>query len=309
MQSLLDVILPVFLIIGLGYIAVWRGWINDDAIDGVMTFAQTFAVPLLLFKAISTLDLKQNFDVSMLFSFYSGATAGFVVGMLGARYLFNRPWEDSVAIGFIGLFSNSLLLGLPITERAYGTDALATNYMIIALHAPFCFGLGITVMEVVRNRGHGTSKTIKSALRAIFRNTLVIGIMLGFMVNLTEMPLPGFFTDALGMIARAALPTALFGMGGVLYRYRPEGDMRVILFICAVSLILHPTIVWVMGRTLSLDQGAFRSAVLTSAMAPGISAYIFANMYGVAKRVAASAVLLSTAATIITAWVWLGLLG
>ena len=309
MQALLDVILPVFLVIGLGYLAVWRGWINNDGIDGLMKFAQNFAIPLLLFHAISTLDLGQNFNVAMLVSFYSGATAGFIVGLLGARYLFGRPWEDSVAIGFIGLFSNSLLLGLAITERAYGVDALAANYMIIALHAPFCYGLGITVMEVVRNHGQGSVKTVKAVLRAMFRNVLVIGIMLGFTVNLTGMPMPEFITDALSLITRAALPAALFGMGGVLFRYRPKGDMRIILFISAVSLILHPLIVWFMGNALSLNQGAFRSAVLTSAMAPGINAYIFANMYGVAKRVAASAVLLSTAATIITAWVWLGLLG
>ncbi len=309
MQALLDVILPVFLVIGLGYLAVWRGWINDTGIDGLMKFAQNFAIPLLLFHAISTLDLGQNFDVAMLFSFYSGAAAGFAAGLFGARFIFNRPWEDSVAIGFVGLFSNSLLLGLAITERAYGADALAANYMIIALHAPFCYGLGITVMEVVRNRGHGSVKTIRAVLRAIFRNVLVIGIMVGFAVNLTGTPIPGFVTDALDLITRAALPAALFGMGGVLYRYRPEGDMRIILYISAVSLILHPTIVWFMGSAFSLPQGAFRSAVLTSAMAPGINAYIFANMYGVARRVAASAVLLSTAATIFTAWVWLGLLG
>lgn len=309
MQALLDVILPVFLVIGLGYLAVWRGWINNEGIDGLMKFAQNFAIPLLLFHAISGLDLGQNFNVAMLFSFYTGATAGFVVGMLGARFIFGRPWEDSVAIGFIGLFSNSLLLGLAITERAYGTEALAANYMIIALHAPFCYGLGITVMEVVRNRGQGPVTTVKAVLRAMFRNILVIAIVLGIAVNITEMPMPGFITDALGLITRAALPAALFGMGGVLYRYRPKGDMRIILFISAVSLILHPTIVWFMGNALSLNQGAFRSAVLTSAMAPGINAYIFANMYGVAKRVAASAVLLSTAATIITAWVWIGLLG
>jgi len=309
MQALLDVIAPVFLVIGLGYLAVWRGWINDAGIDGLMKFAQNFAIPLLLFHAISTLDLGQNFDVAMLFSFYSGASAGFVAGLLGARFIFKRPWEDSVAIGFIGLFSNSLLLGLAITERAYGADALAANYMIIALHAPFCYGLGITVMEVVRNHGHGSVKTAKAVLRAMFRNVLVIGIMFGFAVNLTGTPIPDVVTDALELITRAALPAALFGMGGVLYRYRPEGDMRIILYISAVSLILHPTIVWFMGSAFSLPQGSFRSAVLTSAMAPGINAYIFANMYGVARRVAASAVLLSTAATIFTAWVWLGLLG
>lgn len=309
MQALLDVILPVFLVIGLGYLAVWRSWINDEGIDGLMKFAQNFAIPLLLFHAISKLDLGQNFDVKMLLSFYTGATAGFFVGMFGARFLFGRPWEDSVAIGFIGLFSNSLLLGLAITERAYGQDALAANYMIVALHAPFCYGLGITAMEVVRNHGRGSVQTVKSVLRAMFRNVLVIGIMLGFAVNLSGMPMPGFINDALGLITRAALPAALFGMGGVLYRYRPKGDMRIIIFISAVSLILHPLIVWSMGTALSLNQGAFRSAVLTSAMAPGINAYIFANLYGVARRVAASAVLLSTAATIFTAWIWLGLLG
>ena len=36
MQALLDVIAPVFLVIGLGYTAVWRSWISDDGIDGLM---------------------------------------------------------------------------------------------------------------------------------------------------------------------------------------------------------------------------------------------------------------------------------
>jgi len=309
MQALLDVILPVFLVVGLGYIAVWRGWMSDEAIDGLMRFVQNFAIPALLFRAISTLDLGASFDLRLMISFYTGATAGFAAGLFGARFLFHRPWEDSVAIGFIGLFSNSLLLGLAITERAYGPEALAANFAIISVHAPFCYGLGITVMEVVRNRGSSVLQTGKSVLRAMFRNVLVLAIAAGFIVNFTHLPMPEFTTDALDLLKRTALPAALFGMGGVLSRYKPEGDMRVILYISAVSLVLHPVITWSLGIALALPQDAFRSAVITSAMAPGINAYIFANMYGVARRVAASAVLLSTAATILTAWVWLGLLG
>ncbi len=309
MQALLDVILPVFLVVGLGYVAVWRGWMTDAAIDGLMKFAQSFAIPALLFRAISTLDLGASFDLRLMISFYAGATAGFAAGLFGARFLFHRPWEDSVAIGFIGLFSNSLLLGLAITERAYGPDALAANFAIISVHAPFCYGLGITVMEVVRNRGGGLGQTSRSVLRAMFRNVLVLAIAAGFIVNLTHLPMPEFTTDALDLLKRTALPAALFGMGGVLSRYKPEGDMRVILYISAVSLVLHPVITWSLGAALALPKDAFRSAVITAAMAPGINAYIFANMYGVARRVAASAVLLSTAATILTAWVWLGLLG
>jgi predicted permease len=43
-------------------------------------------------------------------------------------------------------------------------------------------------------------------------------------------------------------------------------------------------------------------------MAPGVNAYIFANMYGRARRVAASAVLLGTASSIVTVWLWLSVL-
>ncbi len=137
MQALLDVILPVFIVVGFGYVSVWRKWLNDQAIDALMFFAQNIAVPILLFRAISTLDLGQSFNIPMLFSFYAGALTGFSVGLLGARYLFHRSWEESVAIGFIGLFSNSVLLGLAITERAYGPAALTANFTIIALHSPF----------------------------------------------------------------------------------------------------------------------------------------------------------------------------
>jgi malonate transporter len=44
-----------------------------------------------------------------------------------------------VAIGFVPLFANSVLLGLPITERAYGADALAGNFAIISIHAAYCY--------------------------------------------------------------------------------------------------------------------------------------------------------------------------
>lgn len=308
MQALLDVILPVFLVVGFGYAAVWRGVFSDGAVEGLIKFTQNFAIPMLLFRAISTLDLKQNFDLALLGAFYAGATLGFLAGLLGARYLFNRPWEDSVAIGFCALYSNSLLLGLPITERAYGVDALQPNYAIIAIHAPFAYGLGLTTMEIVRARGSGVLAAGKSIFRSMFRNALVIGIVLGFVVNITALPLPGVLTDALDMMIRTALPAALFGLGGVLYRYRPEGDMATIAFVCAVSLVLHPAVVWVLGTVNGLSTGQFRSAVLTAAMAPGVNAYVFANMYGVAKRVAASSVLIGTALSIVTIWIWLAIL-
>jgi len=307
-QALIGVILPVFLVIGFGYLAVWRGWFSRDGVDGLMTFTQKFAIPCLLFAALARLDLAQSFDWRLLLSFYTGALAGFLLGLVGARLIFGRSWEDAVAIGFCGLFSNSVLLGLPIMERAYGEDALAANFAIVAVHSPFCYGIGITAMEVARARGARAARVAAKVGRAMFSNTLILGIAAGFAVNLSGLPIPGPVNDALDLMVRAALPAALFGLGGVLVQYRPEGDMRAILYVCAVSLVAHPAITYGLGLALALPVEGLRAAVVTAAMAPGVNAYIFASMYGCAMRVAASSVLIATALTVVTAWLWLQVL-
>ncbi len=308
-QSLIDVILPVFLVIGAGYTATRSGYFKESYVDGLMHFTQGFAIPCLLFLAIANLDLSASFDPRLLASFYSAAGLCFIAGMVGARFIFKREWEDAVAIGFCCLFSNSVLLGLPITERAYGPGNLTGNFAIIAFHSPFCYCVGITVMEVFRNRGHGGTRMVTSALSAMFKNALILGISLGFIVNLTGFMIPAVVDEALNLITRAALPGALFALGGVLVKYRPEGDLRTILFVCCISLMVHPSLVWLFGSTFALPQDLFRSGVVTAAMAPGFNAYIFANMYGRAKRVAASSVLIGTAVSILTVWFWLTLLG
>lgn len=308
MQTLITVILPVFLVIGFGYAAAWRGLFSEENVNGLMRFATNFAVPVLLFRAIAQFDLSAEFDPALLGSFYTSAFLSFCAGLFGAHFLFKRDWEDSVAIGFICLFSNSLLLGLAITERAFGTEALTGNYAIVAIHSPFAYGLGITAMEIVRARGKSPAVIVPTVLKAMFRNALIVGISLGFVVNFSGLSLPEPVWVSINLMASAALPAAIFGMGGVLYRYRPEGDFRIIAYCCVVSLVLHPAIVFTLGSWNGLSVDSMRSAVLTASMAPGINAYLFANMYGRGQRTAASTVLIGTAVSILTIWLWLGVL-
>ena len=273
-----------------------------------MKFTQNFAIPVLLFDAIAKVDLVNVFDFSLFFSFYVGATAGFLIGFLGSHYLFKRSLEDSVAIGFCCLFSNTVMLGLPITERAYGQDALQHNFAIVSIHAPFCYFLGITVMELIKSTEKSISKKSVIIFKAMFSNALVVGIVLGFLVNISGINLAKSIQASIDMITAVALPAALFGMGGILYQYRPEGDIGPITMVCLVSLLIHPAIVWIAGLNLELSDMQMRSAVITAAMAPGINTYVFANMYGRAKRVASTGVLLSTALSIGTVWIWLNIL-
>lgn len=310
MTAALTVILPVFLVIASGWLAARARLLTAEMIDGLMRFAQGVAVPVLLAQSIGKLDLAASFDARLFASFYTGAFAGFGLGFLGARLL-GRPATDAVAIGFAAMFSNSLLLGVPITERAFGPEALSGNFAIIAIHSPLLYTIGIIAVELARSHGTGLPARVvaRKVTLAIATQPMVIGITAGLIINLTGNPLPDMLREAMKIIASAAIPCALFGLGGVLLRLKPEGDGRAIALVVALSILVHPAITWGLGaHVLHLDTDQLRSATLTAAMAPGVNAYLFAMSYDSAKRVAASAVLMATLASIATIWLWLSIL-
>jgi predicted permease len=308
--AVLLVVLPVFLVIGAGYLATRAGLFSSSAVDGLMVYTQSFAVPCLLFRGLVDLDLGAVFDRRLLLSFYAGASVAFALGVLATRYLFRRRPGEAVAIGFGALFSNSVLLGLPIMERAYGPGSLAPNFAIISIHAPFCYLVGITAMEVARADGGGLGATLRAIGRAVFRNALMIALGLGFAVNLLGIELPGPVRSAVDMVAASALPGALFALGGVFTRYAFRASLAEAGTISALSLILHPAIAYLLAvDVLGLPDGFVRSAVVTAAMAPGVNTYVFASLYGRGQAQAASTILLATAASVLTVSAWLALLG
>lgn len=309
LQHIFNIVAPVFLVLAAGYLAVRRELIADHTVDGLMKFAIQFAVPCLLFRATSTMDLGTAYDWRLMSAFYTGSTISFFVASALAWKLFGRSPGEAVAVGFSALFSNLVLLGLPISERAWGADsaAMASAYAIVSIHAPFCYLLGITSMELLRADGRSIAETTRVILRAMFRNSLMIGIGLGFAVNLSGMSLPGALVSSIDIVAQAALPVALFGLGGTLTRYSVKASAAEAGSITSLSLLLHPAIAFALCHLLDVPNDLTRATVLMAAMAPGINGYLFASMYNRGQSTAASTVLLGTGVSIlsVSAWLWI----
>ncbi|MEZ5534915.1 MAG: AEC family transporter [Thiolinea sp.] len=305
--QILNIIAPVFLVIAAGYLAVRQKLFADTSVDGLMRFALLFAVPCLLFKATSSMELGTAFDWRLILAFYGGATLSFITGTLIARKFFGRQPGEAVAIGFGGLFSNLVLLGLPISERAWGHDQIAPIYAIVSLHAPYCYLVGITTMELLRSDGRSLFDTAKVVVKAMFRNSLMIGIGLGFIVNLSGLTLPATLSDAIDLLSRAALPAALFALGGTLVRYKLSESLGEAGTISVISLFLHPALAWTICQLMGVEDQLTRMVVLVAAMAPGLNSYLFAVLYQRGQGTAASLVLLATAASVFTVsfWLWL----
>lgn len=304
---ILNIIAPVFLVITTGFLAVYKGYFSDDKIDALMKFAIYLAVPCLLFKATSSLDLNKAYDWRIMLAFYGAATISFSVTVLLAFNLFNRQPGESVAIGFGALFSNTVLIGIPISERAWGIDNLSTVYAIISVHAPFCYLLGISTMEVLRSDGRSWPDTLTVILKAMFKNSLMIAIALGFIVNLSTLALPVVLNSAIEMISRSALPVALFSLGGILTRYKLSHSPGEVSTVSFFSLLIHPALTWLFCQLLEVDPNISKTAVLIAAMAPGINSYLFASLYKRGQGIAASVVLLATVFSIfsISGWLWI----
>ena len=62
-------------------------------------------------------------------------------------------------------------------ERAYGVEALSTNYALASVHVLFCYIVGITCMETVHANGNNVNEIIRSVIKAIFKNTLALGTL------------------------------------------------------------------------------------------------------------------------------------
>lgn len=299
-------VIPIFLLVGLGYGAVRLGYLTPSVGTALNTYAVRVAVPILLFQSMSDLDLALAFSPGVLLSFYVGSFASFAVGIVLARSTFGRRPGESVAVGFAATYINGVLIGFPIIERVYGSEGLTIALGIIALQAPLIYSTVMVTMELMRRDGRPFGETLARAARSVVTNAIMIGILLGLGFNLAGITLPGPIATTADMIATSAIPVALIGIGAALINYRLTAAVPEAATVAALSLFLHPLIALVVAHyVLGLPPLAVHVTVAMAALPPGVNVYVFATMYDRAVGLAASALLLATAAAVLTITLWL----
>lgn len=309
MLAIFNVVVPVFAIIVLGYLAVRFRFYPREGVRGLVAFVNNFATPCLLFNAMATADFSTEFNWAVIVPFYAGALTVFAIAaILSVKIFGNRPGEG-VSAGFTAMFTNTVLIGLPLVQRAYGDAALVTTFSIIAFHAPILITTGMLTMELVRRDGAPLHKALGVALVRIVSNPLLWGIAAGVVVNYFHVVMPEPVDAFLGIMAAAVVPAALFGMGGALNEYRLSESWAQSLTMSLLKLVLQPAIAYVLlYYVLRVDHEYARYGVLLAAMPSGINGYVFATYYNRAVNIAANTVLISTVLSVVSISGWLYLL-
>jgi len=310
MPVLLHVVAPVFGIAALGFLAARVGVMRPAGVEGMVGFVFNFAIPVLLLRSMAGLEMPADIPWSFLVAFYTGSVTVWALGIATARLAFDRPMDQGAIFGMGAAFSNTVMVGIPVVLTAFGPEATLPLFLIISFHSALFMPLTAGLIQWSRGRGVSWGEQVRELARALVQNPIVLGLAAGTVLNLTGVTVPAPLDRTLELLGGAAVPCALFTMGAAVAGYSLAGDLHPPTALAALKLLVHPLVVWTVGRWLLHVDGLWLSvAVVMAAMPSGINVYLFGARYHAAGDVAARTVLLTSLLSVATLSALLVLLG
>ena len=299
MQSILETVLPIFGLVLCGYVVGRKGWMSEEAIKGLNTFVFYFAIPALLFRAMAR--GLGPFEFSIVGAYFSAIGITFLLGLLVARFVFRTNLAEQTLFGMGSMFSNSVLLAIPLIFTLLGEAGGRHLMLIITFHGIIIFPVITVLIEVGLGAGHGWRRLAGNTLKSLALNPIILALLAGIAYGQTGLAVPGAAERFLSLLGGAAAPCALFALGASLTAFEIRGDLKETLAIVAMKLLVHPAIMAVLAfYVFELPPLAAAVAILTAACPVGANVFIMSRQYNIYLGRSASSVLISTAVSVVT---------
>ena len=297
MQSVITQILlaaPLFVLVFVGYaILKWGGW-NKAAADALAKFVFSIALPAMLFRLMSGFASLPPVDVRLLAAFFGGCLIVFVLGRLLSARLFRLDGVSQSVFALGGVFSNNVLLGLPLTRTLLGDGAMPSAALVVVFNALTLWTLVTVSVEWARH-GAPTLAGFGKTARGVLTNPLVAAILSGTVFSLTGLALPALIDQPLKLLGDAALPLSLIALGMGLAEFGVREGWQQSVAISALKLVVHPLVVWGLAVLLGLPEMETKAVVLLASLSVGANVYLMSRQFQVMQGPVASSLLMSTA--------------
>lgn len=301
MSLILEIVLPVFGILALGYAAARAGKFDEAANRGLALFVFAFALPLLLFQSIAAAELPAQVPWSFLAAYFGGTFLAMALAMAAGSRLYGRRLDEQGVMALCAGFSNLSMLGIPLVLTAFGPQAALPMFILMSVHSLTLLPLVTGVIETGRGQGQGFALTALAILRGVATNPLLIALGAGLLCNLAGLTLPDVLLAVVKPLGGAAVPCALFALGASMARYKVARQLSEPMALVAFKTVVHPALVWLLATQLfELPHLWAAVAVTLAALPAGVTAYLFAQRYSACVETSATTVLLSTGLSALT---------
>jgi predicted permease len=289
LNVLWKVILPVFIIIALGYLLERCLSLNVRPISQVTFYA---LAPCLVFSSTAT-SAVSGADMGKIISFALLTTL--VMGLVSWALTKALQFSQAVESAFLltTLFVNAGDYGLSVNLFAFGQAGLERAVIFFTVSSLLMNSVGVYLAS--RGRACGLD-----ALRNVFKVPVVYGVLAGFVVNLAAVTVPEPVTRATDLLARASVPFMLLLAGIQLARTSLSGKLRIMGLAAFVRLVVAPAVAFVLAAALGLTGVTRQACIAQASMPTAVTTTILATEFEAEPQFVAGVVFISTLASVIT---------
>ncbi len=286
---------PIYLIIALGYVAVRFDVLSKPDMRVLGTFVVDFALPALIFTALTQHPIEDVLDVRYVVDYAAGSLVVLLIAFGWGRWGQGKSAERSVLSGMGMACSNSGFVGYPIAAQVVGpAPAAVALALCMVVENLLMIPLVLVIADSGAASGERWTRVLARSLVDVLRKPLLLAIVAGVGVQLLRIPIFEPLTRTIGIVAASSTAVSLFVIGGSLVGLQTRGMRRDVAAIASGKLLLHPAAVAAMTWLLPPATPALRQAAIVFASMPMLGIYpILAQKYGL-EGFSAAALLLTT---------------
>lgn len=285
---------PIFLLLVLGSILAWKGFITDHFVDIGTRLVFNVTLPSLLFISISKTSIEQTANIPLiLFGLLATLAAYLLLEFLAARIIF--PREDRGVVIQGAYRSNMAIIGLAYIVNAYGEIGLVAASLYLGLVTILYNILSVITL----NRSLNQHRSLLAGLKDIVKNPLILSILLALPVAWAEISLPDVLLRTGDYFAQMTLPLALLCTGASL-NFRAFQNESLNAMVSVIGKLLFMPLAFTLGGLALGFQGIDLGIIFLMSSAPSAAAsYIMAKEMGGNAALAANIVGLTTVGSIL----------
>ena len=245
-------IVPLFLIIAVGYAVKRLGWIGPEEVRRFNKVTFYTFMPVMLFYNIYTSDFSQAVRLPYVLLVVGAALSMVLIATVVTLLAEKTPQRRGVMIQ-AAFRSNFVLLGLPIAMELLPGGNLGVTALMIAIVVPIFNILSVVILEYFRG---GTPK-LKEVLLAVGKNPLIIGSLAGLLVQALHVSLPDVLVSFAVKMNSAATPLILLLLGAS-FEARKLSDYKKELAVCVgLRLVIFPGAILTLAMLLGIRDTEF----------------------------------------------------
>ncbi len=295
-----NAVLPMCLVMALGYGTRRLGWIRREEISAINKIAFRIFLPCLLYYNVYCSDLSGSFDPLLMAYAVGGVLLTF--GLALGYTLLTEKLPERRGVMIQGMFrSNYVIMGIPVATALLGADQLGTVSILIAVVVPLFNMLAVVVLEVFR----GQKPKPLHILVQIAKNPLVIGSVLGILTLAAGIRLPHILEQTIQNISAIASPLQLFLLGAFFQFSGLKTYRRELVTVSAAKLIVAPGLFLGLGALLGFRGVAFVSLIGVFASPTAVNSFTMAQQMGGDAELAGDIVVTTSAVSILTMFLWI----